>query len=331
MKKKLILVLKFVCIPLIVLFFYKTMNWNDFISVLTGISIPLGIAALLVAVTDRIVVAYKWSILVKAYDIPFPWYAPYVSTFRGKVFMLFTPSSIGIDVYKTYYMKKFGGSLLSIVSSITVERSVGALSSLAIIALLFYFSIKTFRPDLCIISGAGGLLVFLLICFFVWFSTSHVTKLQKLSFPGFVPLKVRKMLEKFIKVLTSISHKKGPVCYYFFVSVLEKLFYGTAVYFGTRSLGINDIPYTYLIAATPLMAMAERLPVSFSSIGFREGLFVGLLYPYYQDVSYSVSVALVLRAVDLIIIGISLLFCFVEKPSKERHEELKRIQWEMKG
>lgn len=84
MKKPLILVFKIVCVSLIILFFYKTVNWNDILSSLKGISIPLGIVALLVAIADRIVVAYKWSILIKAYDIVNPWYAPYVSAFRGK-------------------------------------------------------------------------------------------------------------------------------------------------------------------------------------------------------------------------------------------------------
>ncbi|MCP5005852.1 MAG: flippase-like domain-containing protein, partial [Planctomycetes bacterium] len=300
MKNKLVLILKIVCVPIILLFFYTTVDWRETLHVLKGISIPLGMAALLVAITDRVLVAYKWSILIKAYDIDNPWYAPYDSVFRGKVLMLFTPSSIGIDVYKTYYMKKFGGSLLSIVSSITVERLVGAFSSLAIIALLLYFSIKPIHPDIALVSGLCGLLGFLMICIMIWYLTSHATKLQCVTFPFFIPLKFKRMLAKFIKNVTSISTKKSSVYYYFTVSVIEKLFYGTAVYFSVRSLGINDIPYTYLIAATPLMAMAERLPVSFSSIGFREGLFVGLLYPYYHDVSYSVSVALVLRAVDLI-------------------------------
>ncbi|GJQ57878.1 MAG: UPF0104 family protein [Candidatus Scalindua sp. AMX11] len=331
MKKPLILVFKIVCVSLIILFFYKTVNWNDILSSLKGISIPLGIVALLVAIADRIVVAYKWSILIKAYDIVNPWYAPYVSAFRGKVFMLFTPSSIGIDVYKTYYMKKFGGSLLSIVSSITVERLVGALSSLAIIALLLYFSIKPMHPDLAILSGYCGILGFLIICVITWSITSHATQLTKVSIPGFIPLKSKEIFKKFINGVTSISNKKSSVYYYFFISVIEKLFYGTAVYFAVRSLGIHDIPYTYLIAATPLIAMAERLPVSFSSIGFREGLFVALLYPYYQDISYSVSVALVLRAVDMVIIGMSLLFWFTEEPSKWKQEELQNIQREMQG
>ncbi|MCP5004249.1 MAG: hypothetical protein GY941_09955, partial [Planctomycetes bacterium] len=77
--------------------------------------------------------------------------------------------------------------------------------------------------------------------------------------------------------------------------------------------------------------MAERLPVSFSSIGFREGLFVGLLYPYYHDVSYSVSVALVLRAVDLIIVGISFIFWLTEQPSKWKQGELENIKREMQS
>jgi len=83
------------------------------------------------------------------------------------------------------------------------------------------------------------------------------------------------------------------------LSTVEKISYGSAIYFSGLALGLSDVSYLFFIATTPLLALLERLPISISAIGIREGLFVILFAPFYHDATQAISVALVMRASEI--------------------------------
>ena len=68
------------------------------------------------------------------------------------------------------------------------------------------------------------------------------------------------------------------------------------------ALGLNQIDYLYIIASTPLLALLERLPVSISAIGVKEGLYVVLLAPYHIDPAVAIAVALVSRLAEIVMV-----------------------------
>ena len=103
---------------------------------------------------------------------------------------------------------------------------------------------------------------------------------------------------------------------YYFASITEKLFYGTAIFLSARAVNIESVDYSYIIGATPLLALLERIPISFAAIGVREGLFVALFKPYFSDPAIPISIALVLRAVEIILIGLCFLLWIKEGADK---------------
>ena len=98
------------------------------------------LATFAVAILDYAIMGAKWNILLRVYDVRVRVVVPIGAYFRSQVFTLFIPSVLGMDAYRAYVLKRHGGRLLSVVSSIFVERFVGMLSSLAVIGLLLPFA-----------------------------------------------------------------------------------------------------------------------------------------------------------------------------------------------
>jgi uncharacterized membrane protein YbhN (UPF0104 family) len=71
------------------------------------------------------------------------------------------------------------------------------------------------------------------------------------------------------------------------------------VYFAARAIGFSEANYLYIVAATPVLSLLEKLPVSFSTIGIREGMFVLLFAPLGINATAAISIALVLRSAEI--------------------------------
>lgn len=309
--KNLAYAIKIAFIISIVFVLMRFIEINEMKRLFLQISIPLFSLIFLFATIDQIILGLKWNILLKAFNVHVPVYAPIVACLRGKVFKLFIPTSIGVDIYKSYYIKKYGYAITHIISSIIVERFVGMLSSVAIILLLFHFVSKAFIFAPSKIITIGGIVGFAGICVGLYMILGNILKIQQITIPNFFPFKLKRFINDFFKAITVIKSRRSCIMKYFVFSMGEKLFFGTCIYFSAKSIGLEEISYLYIISASPFLALLERLPFSVSAIGIREGLFVVLLRPYSIDTTTAVSVALTLRSAELCLIFVCLVFWLI--------------------
>ena len=82
-------------------------------------------------------------------------------------------------------------------------------------------------------------------------------------------------------------------------------------------MGYHELNYLYIISATPLMALLERLPVSISGIGLREGFMVLLLSPAGLGVTPAISIALVVRFAEIVLIILLAGVWFIKKDPED--------------
>ena len=109
---------------------------------------------------------------------------------------------------------------------------------------------------------------------------------------------------------------------YFALSIAEKTAYGLCVYFSARALGLTEPGPLLIIAIAPIVALLERLPVSMSGIGIREGLFVILFAPFYDDITIPITISLVFRAAQMTQILIFLMTWFIGGKPQAMEKEL---------
>lgn len=327
MKNRKMLCLKIIFIIFALVVIFKSIDLSDVLYIFSNITFSFFYCVLFICLLDQIIMGLKWNLLLKVFNVNVSYKIPVLAYLRCRVFYMFTPSIIGLDVYKTYFIKKFGGSTSSVISSILLERILGICSSIAVIFLFLYFSLGKYYPQHTFIVTVAGFVGFCLLIVCLFFIIQYSQKLSLVKLPQFLPYGIRNKLYDILFSLSKIKGDKKRIWYYYFFSIFEKLCYGSAIYFSAKAVNFQQIEYMYIISATPLFAILERLPISISAIGVREGLFVVLLKPYFLEAVIPITIALVLRCSEVIIALFSLmlwLFNPEEKWSRERLEIVKK-------
>ena len=324
-KKKILIIIKISFISFICVLLYKMLDWKQVSETFLNVSIVYFVIVFSVHMGDKIIMGLKWNILLKLYNVNVPCYVPIIAYLKGRIFPIFTPSNIGIDVYKAYYLKKYNNSLSNIVSSIFIERFIGMLSSLAMISLMLPFAINLFDIPYKKTFVVLGYLLFFIITVFIIYIIPKGKNIKLKRHLKFLPVSSYEKINKFFFSLSLIKEKRAYILIYYFASIAEKALYGIAIYFCTRSLGLAEIDIMFIVAAAPLVSLLERLPISFSALGLREGLIVFLLKPYIKSSDISFSVSLVLRLAELLSILPSLILWIKRDPYNKYNDEIQSV------
>ena len=125
--------------------------------------------------------------------------------------------------------------------------------------------------------------------------------LSKLTISRYIPGRLSGHFDRLLFSIAKLNKGRREIIYYYLLSMVEKLFYGTVIFYCARSIGILELDYFYIISAAQLLALLERIPISIAAIGAREGLFVALFLPYFDDPAIAVAVALVFRCGDIVL------------------------------
>lgn len=316
---------KLLFITLTVIVIVNVVDFDEFAEITKTISWPYFVLVCLIIIFDQAFMGFKWNVLLRAFHVVVPFHIPILSYLRGRIFSFVAPSSFGMDTYKTYVIHKYHGKKAPVVSSIIVERGLGFLSSLAIVLVMLPFSVE--KLDLPFSNYIGwtsstGLLLLLLT---IHFLQARANLVLGFRFPNAFPEKAHQLLERLVVNLAKIQQERRKIWFYFALSVLEKSSYGLAIYFSCMALGLIKVELLYILAAAPVVAMLERIPVSVSAIGLREGMLVVLLFPFYQDPTTSIAASLTLRAGEIVQMLVFTLTWIVGRDQKTRGSELAKI------
>ena len=296
---------------------------------LAGVSPALFALMFAVIVLDQAFMGAKWNILLRAFQVRVRAMVPIAAYFRGRVLSLVTPTTIGTDAYKAYHLKKQGAPLVPVVSSIFVERALGLLSSLSIICLSLPFTAPYLGLSETTWIVAGSWVLFLAIWVLAVVLISNAERISGARIWQRLPGRARRGVHGFFEALHSLGGQRRAVVVYFLVSNVEKLAYGSVIYLSARSLGLDQVGVAHCLFLTPIVALLERIPISISAIGVREGLYVALLHPYGISATTAVSVALVVRAGELLMSSvILLLWGLSSEPPKSMALELESAEHE---
>ena len=96
----------------------------------------------------------------------------------------------------------------------------------------------------------------------------------------------------------SLRRRPGAAAGVLAVATVYQLSTVVAVYLSTRALGLH-LPMAALLAFTPVVAMAQVLPLSLNGLGVREGAFVLFLGPLGVGAGQAIAVGLVVYALTL--------------------------------
>lgn len=260
--------------------------------------------AVLFAMFDQVILGFKWHILLRVFGVDVKRRVPILAYMRGKAFEIAAPSSLGIDTFKVYQVSKNAPAPADkVMSSVVVERFFGALSSFVVIGVMLWFSLQpfdmAFKLELSILGVIGSLSIIWLTGYMIAVSR----RVESFSAWSKLPKKIGDLVTKVISNLHAINSSSAAVYKYLALSCIEKFSYGIVICLSAMAVGgIEGVDYLFILAATPFMALLERLPISFAAIGVRESFFMLLFASFTSDTAAILAVALTVRACEAVMI-----------------------------
>ncbi|MGB8319315.1 MAG: lysylphosphatidylglycerol synthase transmembrane domain-containing protein [Ignavibacteriaceae bacterium] len=313
-----------VIVSLIVLF--VVLKWIDpgkLIPVLKEINYNLLIISFFILTIDRILMAFKWNILLRAKNIRISLFEItkiyYMSNFTG----LILPSTIGSDLIRTHFVVKRKNAAPDVVSSIIIERIIGLIALLIYVLFSIPLLIQIFQ-NANLNSNRLILLVIALtlisILTFLLTFNDKILNFLKESLKKFnnkkLLSKISSILQKFILSYQDYKDKK-LILFFFFLLTLLEIFIGICInYFVALSFGVN-IELTFFIAYVPIMMLLVRIPISLNGFGVNEGGAAFFLAMVGIPKIIGFSIALVEHFVNIIGILPGAFFYIFERDSKK--------------
>ncbi len=215
----------------------------------------------------------RWRLLLKGQDLAVPLKVLISSFLEGRFFGTFTPSTIGLDVYRTYDMAKYSGRTAASVSVTLVDKVIGLFS------LSFLVAVTSFAGARFV--GRQGVFSLLLI-FCVPLSLSLILLLFPGLFGRLVDIRRWKSggwaekMGRFVETITIYRRHRVLIVQAVGLAILVHL--GTTLmYYGTALSVQAPVRPLDILFVGPLMITATVIPLSVAGIGVREGAFVFFL------------------------------------------------------
>jgi glycosyltransferase 2 family protein len=238
---------------------------------------------ILVASMNRILMPFKWNLLLRVKNIYVSWYDVIVVYYNSSFLGLFLPPTVGADVVRAYMVGRKKYPFTDIIPSILVERLLGmvALLLFGIMGCLIYLSrFSTIGFNMQKLMWIIIVFVVLVISGFV-VSLSDTFKSIAFKFIGHFTL--IKYLDKFIHPFQklylsyqSYRNSKGTLAVFFILTCLENILYILRSYIIALALNVH-LPLSYFFVIIPLVLVLVRLPISVDGFGIQEGAMVYFL------------------------------------------------------
>jgi uncharacterized protein (TIRG00374 family) len=222
---------------------------------------------------------------LKDIDVPFlkVFKIYYVSSFLG----IFLPSSLGIDLLRTYSLSKHTRNTRDSISTVFVDRLLGIMS-LIFVVTVGLFLVKTSYANsslrlvliVCLILSV----LFVLLLLFRSILRAFESVLIKMNINGKTIKKTIETLHSIYSSIVGFREHKGEVLKVFVVSVIFQLNRIIITYVLSLSLDI-DIQVGYWLIIVPLVTLISMLPLSIAGLGVREGAFIYFLAQFGVDMS----------------------------------------------
>lgn len=306
---------------------------NRFFATITDADYIYLIIAIAIVTVNRVIMAYKWNILLKVKNINISLFEAtkiyYISNFLG----LYLPATIGGDIVRAYYINKDRHKLQDILASIVVERVIGflVLFCFAVFGGVFYYSYfigagMDIQYVLIIIVSISLLALFVFVATLTETISRKVMRIFDKEYALTFTRKIAGKLKGLYQSYYLFRNAKSALLAFCFLTIIEVFSYIIRSYVVAEALGVH-IPFAYLFSFVPILMTLIRLPISLNGFGITEGGFVYFLSLIGIPAAIGFSVGLVDHLVVIIAILPGGVFYLYDQwfPNQIKRNELKAM------
>lgn len=292
-KNRLFVFLRFFLGFFLIAFIISRVNYDKLVELLPAIKLHFILIGLIWLLLDRVIMAYRWVILLKAKGVKIPLLSIVKVYFLSSFWGTFLPSSFAPDVIRVYAVSKYNASTSDVLSSVVVDRVIGtfSLSLVVLISLVAIFSSQTIDINPNIFWAALAILFLIVLLTFS-------DRLPWKRFQGYLPLQKGNILwgflAKFYNSCKEYKSNKMVLVSILSISFIQHVLNVFVIYMIFLSLDLQ-IDMLYLFIYVPLVVFITMVPVSIGSLGVQEGAFVYFFSKAGTSIQEALTIAIIFR------------------------------------
>lgn len=247
-------------------------------------SAPLLVLAYLIGIVDRIWMAYKWNILLRARKIILSLYEATVTYLAATFLGLFLPATLGGDAIRALAVSRSGYAVSDVASTIVVERALGILALMCMVIIsILSGGVLYGGPYDTQLSGIFWSVAFGAIATvgFILLSFHSSTKERLYEIAGKLPNwlirhKIGRVLSDSYRSYLDYKGQQSLLWTFFLFSIVENFF---PIFWSYLLASAFHLQVSLLdcFIVVPSVLILRRLPLSIDGIGVHESAFVYLL------------------------------------------------------
>ena len=285
---------------LLIAFILAKVDFDRLRALFASISLPYFFLALFLVTVERVLLAYKWNVLLakKKLNIPF---IKLLKIYYASIFVgTFLPSSLGVEIFRSYSLAKYNSNPAESVSSVFVDKIIALCSSFIVVlvnVLLFSGLIanKYIIPITLIMTAT-------FVVFSIIIINQAIMQAVINSFSLINLKNLQNKIQKFYNAFSEYMAYKGALFYVLMLSFLLQVVRVLDVYAVSLSLK-QEVALAHFFIFVPIIIILTMLPLSLAGIGIREGAFVY----FFSQVGMTVSEAFALSVLIYVLTMISIL------------------------
>lgn len=259
------------------------------------------IAAFALVTIDRVLMTYKWLLLLEARGQRLPLLPSVAIYCSSQVWGLALPATVGADAIRAVLVARRGVDGADAAASIVVERIVGFVLALALgvvsLFVLRFLGVLDERYAIVLYAGVGMLAA----------AVAAVALSLNESLAGALVARLPRRLResrpmghllRFAAAYRELGGERRTLAAFAGLTVIEQFLSLLLPWVLALGLGV-PASLLLLVGVLPVSNLIARLPVSFDGIGIFEALFVGLLVLGGLSAEGALAIALASRIVQL--------------------------------
>ncbi len=237
------------------------------------------LAAAAVVTVDRVLMTYKWLLLLNSLDQKLPLWQGVRIYCAAMIWGMFLPSTVGADAVRVYAVRRQGLDTHRVAATVVMERLIGFLAALVMGMVAIGVLVSQGHAEgwmMPVLAIAGGTLLAGMAALACSFHDAAFNLLHEKLLGRWRENKIATTLRKFHDGYRSFGRHRGTLVVFFLLSVLEQVTPVLQCWLIARGMGI-EVGLLFFTGAVPLSILLARLPVSVDGLGVFDAAFAGLL------------------------------------------------------
>ena len=248
-----------------------TLDLSEAFATLRNVSGPLFLAVCAAAVSGRILMAYKWNLLLRAQGIVISVWDSVRIYYAGFLLGTATPGDLGGDAYRVVAVSRLGAAT-AVASTVVLEKLLGLAVISAAATLSLPFAVEYLGTASQVIVALVVLTDLLALAALVASLHPRIVGWTRDRMQRFGDSRVVAALRDFHSDYSDFGSHFGTLSRFVALTALEIFVSILVCFFAARAIGIG-VSLPYMLSVMPLAFLLIRIPISVGGLGVQEALF----------------------------------------------------------